>query len=82
MRKDSKMAEQKFRPYFVKMLCENCGGEMNVVMTESSVETNPRQYLHICDQCGRSAMFSKSYPCTEYVPEEFIVENDEEIASE
>jgi hypothetical protein len=47
----------------VSLLCD-CGGSM--VFEGRVLTSNPPQYPHTCDQCGKSERAKKKYPCIEY----------------
>lgn len=55
-------------PVKKEMICDKCGGIM--VPTGMCLMSNPPQYPHVCNGCGFTATYNKSYPTIEFEEEE------------
>ena len=52
--------------YLMRMSCDKCGGNME--FTGTTHPTNPPQFLHMCDKCKDTKLYSKQYPGITYEP--------------
>jgi hypothetical protein len=63
------MAEQQIPQQVVSVTyqCDACG-EGNMKPTNMVLTSNPPQYPHVCDKCGATQTFCRTYPYVRYVP--------------
>lgn len=70
---DKLEVKRKMVPYEINRICSKCNrGWMKLKSENGRVTvllTYPAQYSHVCDNCGATATFFKSYPYIVYEPE-------------
>lgn len=52
------------KTFEVHKYCDKCGTEMT--FTGETLLSNPLQYVHMCEKCGKKDTFLQKYPCIEY----------------
>ena len=53
-------SRQEVKTYRVRMLCDECNGEMKA--TGETLMTYPPKYIHKCELCGLVVTYAVSYP--------------------